>query len=91
MNTFVKSLLDALGITEEETDKISKIMDAYGYDVCFPRDVLQPALKGEKVGKTLLPLMEFKSIEAFCKKTDTNIADLKPYVKDGHLEIGLFD
>ena len=88
MNSFIKLLLETLGITEAQTVEISKVMDAEDIQPCITRDVLQPALKGEKVGDTLVPIMQFKALEAFCKRAGMNVTDFKLHAKDGELFIG---
>ena len=88
MNSFIALLLQTLGITEADTVKISKIMDAYNIQPCITRDVLQAASRGEQVGKTLVPLMQFKALELLTKESNVNIADLNPRTIDGRLEIG---
>ena len=75
MNSFIRLLLETLGISEADTIAISKIMDAYGIKPCIPRDVLQPASKGEKVGHSLVQLMRFKALDETCKKTGLDLID----------------
>lgn len=87
-NSFVKLLLDTLGITEAQTVELSKIMDAEDIQPCITRDVLQPALKGEKVGERLVPIMQFKALEAFCKRAGLNVADFKPHTVNDELYFG---
>lgn len=87
-NSFITLLLETLGISEADTVEISKIMDSHGIKPCIPRDVLQPASRGEQVGKTLVPIMQFKALEAFCKETNTEISTLKPHTVNGVLRIG---
>lgn len=88
MNSFLTLLLETLGITEEQTIAVSKIMDAYNVKPCIQRDVLQPATKGEKVGDTLLPLMQFKALDKTCKETNLSLTALTPHTKNGVLYIG---
>ena len=63
MNRFEKLVFEALGITEEESSAIANIMKNYNIEPCVLRDVLQPACRGEKVGKSLLAIMQFKADE----------------------------
>lgn len=88
MNSFIKLLLDTLGITEAQTIELSKIMDTEDIQPCIKRDVLQPALKGEKIGDTLVPIMQFKALETFCKRAGIKVEDFKPHTKDGSLYFG---
>lgn len=88
MNSFLTLLLETLGITEEQTIAVSKIMDAYNVKPCIQRDVLQPATKGEKVGDTLLPLMQFKALDKTCKETNLSLTALTPHTKNCVLYIG---
>ena len=90
MNSFIRLLLETLGISEAQTIELSRIIDAWDLKLCVTRDVLQPALKGEKVGNTLVPLMQYKMWEKFTKETEGNI-DVRfynPHVKNGQLCFG---
>ena len=89
-NSFVTLLLETLGITEAQTVELSQIIDAWGLKPCITRDVLQPALKGEKVGNTLLPLMQYKMLEKFTKESEgqIDVQFYNPHVKDGQLCFG---
>lgn len=85
MNSFITLLLETLGITEEQTVAVSKIMDTYGIKPCIQRDVLQPAAKGEKVGNSLVPVMQFKALESAAKLMGKTAADFKVEVVNGYL------
>ncbi|MBP5724615.1 MAG: hypothetical protein J6X18_13715 [Bacteroidales bacterium] len=88
MNSFILLLLETLGITEEQTIAISKVMDTYNIQPNILRDVLQPATKGEKVGDTLLPIMQFKALEKTCKQINISTQSFTPHTKNGVLYIG---
>lgn len=88
MNSFLILLLETLGITEEQTIAISKVMDTYNIQPCIQRDVLQPAVKGEKVGDTLLPIMQYKALDKTCKETNLLVTAFIPHTKNGVLYIG---
>ena len=88
MNSFITLLLQTLGISEADTVEVSKIMDTYDIQPCISRDVLQPASRGEEVGKTLVPLMQFKLLEVLAKESNVNIADLNPRTINGRLVFG---
>ena len=64
-NSFITLLLETLGITEAQTIELSRIIDAWNLKPCITRDVLQPALKGEKIGDTLVPLLDVELIHVF--------------------------
>lgn len=89
-NSFIALLLETLGITEAQTVELSRIIDAWGLKPCVTRDVLQPALKGEKVGDTLVPLMQYKMWEKFTKETEgkIDIQFYNPHVKNGTICFG---
>ncbi len=87
-NSFIALLLETLGISEAQTAEISKVMDTEDIQPCITRDVLQPALKGEKVGDTLVPIMQFKALDAFCKRAGMKVTDFKPHTKNGELYFG---
>lgn len=89
-NSFITLLLETLGITEAQTIELSRIIDAWNLKPCIARDVLQPALKGEKVGDTLVPIMQYKMWEKFAKESEGEI-DIRfynPHVKNGTLCFG---
>lgn len=89
-NSFITLLLETLGITEEQTVELSRIIDAWDLKPCIVRDVLQPALKGEKVGDTLVPLMQYKIWEKFAKESEgeIDIQFYNPHAKNGTLCFG---
>lgn len=89
-NSFINLLLETLGITEAQTVELSRIIDVWNLKPCITRDVLQPFLKGEKVGDTLVPLMQYKMLEKFTKESEGEI-DIRfynPHVKNGTLCFG---
>lgn len=89
-NSFITLLLETLGITEAQTVELSQIIDTWNLKPCMARDVLLPALKGEQVGDTLVPLMQYKMFEAYCKVSGTaiDIQSYNPNVKNGTLCFG---
>ncbi len=88
MNSFLLRLLETLGITEEQTIAISKVMDTYNIQPCIKRDVLQPAIKGENVGNSLLSTMQFRALDTFCKEVNLSVTAFTPHTKNGVLYIG---
>ena len=89
-NSFVTLLLETLGITERQTEELSQIIDTWDLKPCILRDVLQPAVKGEKVGGTIVPMMQFKMLEKFTKETEggLDVQFYNPHVKNGTLCFG---